>query len=215
MRTSHRRQTRESDQDLELLEDGFPQKQLLSESKPLITISEDFTMDLADRFCTALDEIRRFGSSIILVEINSMGGDAFALMKMLNAIATCGMKVATYCPSVAYSAGAELLCAGEPGMRFMSPLSSLMLHPMSLSCPSAPVGDAVRQVEHYSELNKIMFNRLAKHIGTTPNKLRKALVTPDGTARWFTPKEAKALNLIDVVGYPIFQEELTLHAVTD
>lgn len=186
---------------------------MLDPNLPIISIMGEVEHDMATEFIKSLNILKKRGEGLALLDISSPGGDLFALFRMLNAMDSCEMLFSTYNSSYAYSAAAVLLAAGSRGARFVAPLSSTMLHPMSCGVSHQQIEDVTAQAAHDKELNDTLLDRLAKHLGMTRTKLNKELQKPSGggsATLWMTPERCIELGIADVIGIPSFSTETKL-----
>jgi ATP-dependent Clp endopeptidase proteolytic subunit ClpP len=140
----------------------------------------------------------------IVININSYGGSATGLFMMLDtmgsilAIAdTQHFCFVTACMGAAMSAGAVLLSAG--GIRFATPLSSIMLHQVS-SDIYGPMPDASVEYEEMKRINETVLTFLNEKC-----KIKGGVEELKGLLarnKYLSPWEAKELGIIDHVGYP-------------
>jgi len=189
---------------------------MLDPTKPIIRVDGDFCPEMARDFIKSIDMLKKRGAECALIEISSNGGCVMSLFRMLNAMDASGMTFATCNMSHAYSAGGVLLAAGSKGARFVAPLSSTMLHPLSTGIAPQQIENVVAQSEHDKEISDMLMDRLASYIGITRAKLNKELHKPSegGAATlWMTPKRAVELGVADHVGIPVLRENLELTAV--
>jgi ATP-dependent protease ClpP protease subunit len=189
---------------------------MLDPINPIIRVDGDFCPEMARDFIKSISTLKKRGEKLALIEINSDGGCIMSLFRMLNAMDSSGMMFATCNMSHAYSAGGVLLAAGSRGARFVAPLSSTMLHPLSTGIALQQIDDVVAQTMHDKELGDMLMDRLATYIGISRSKLDKELHKPSGggaSTLWLTPKRAVELGVADHVGIPLFQETLELTAV--
>jgi ATP-dependent Clp protease protease subunit len=189
---------------------------MLDSINPIIRVDGDFCPEMARDFIKSISTLKKRGEKVALIEINSDGGCVMSLFRMLNAMDSSGMMFATCNMSHAYSAGGVLLAAGSKGARFVAPLSSTMIHPLSTGISLQQIENVVAQTKHDQEIGDMLMDRLATYIGISRSKLNKELHKPSegGAATlWLTPKRAVELGVADHVGIPLFQETLELTAV--
>jgi len=194
---------------LSLLDGG----EMLDPVQPRIRVSGEFNPEMAREFIKSVTTLKKRGEKVALIEISSPGGDLYALFQMLNCMDSSDMVFATYNASHAYSAGGVLLAAGAKGARFVAPLSSAMLHPLSTGVAFQQIEDVVAQSGHDKELNDMLMERLAKYMGMTRARLNKELQkqSEGGAATlWMTPERAVELGVADIIGIPTFSTETNL-----
>ena len=180
---------------------------------PIIRIDDAVTQRTARDFIKAINTLKKRGEKLALLDISSPGGSVFALFQILNAMDSSDLLFATYNSSHAYSAGAVLLAAGSKGARFIAPLASTMIHPMSCGVGFQGIADVVADANHLNAMNDILLDRLAKDIGITRTKLNKELQKSSGggaSTLYLTPEQSVELGIADVIGIPTFGSETKL-----
>lgn len=174
---------------------------VLDKYTPTIYLSGIINDQLAKNFrdaCKELEYIRR--SDIALVVIDSPGGLVDSCWEILNIMKSSNMEFMTYCVSHACSAAAVILSAGAAGKRFMAPLSYAMIHQIA-SGTSGHIEEIRSYVGHLEAVNAMLMGELAKNCNTTLDKIVNAIKSTGTTDLFLIPAEAKALGLVDEIGY--------------
>jgi hypothetical protein len=120
--------------------------------------------------------------------------------EILNIMKSSNMEFMTYCVSHACSAAAVILSAGAAGKRFMAPLSYAMIHQIA-SGTSGHIEEIRSYVGHLEAVNQMLMGELAKNCNTTVEVIVNAIKATGSTDLFLTPAEAKALGLVDEIGY--------------
>lgn len=164
----------------------------------------DVTSDSVTLISDALSAAEDAGQSVLPLEIDSSGGDVYALLGMLDVIKSSRVQVATICVGRAFSAGAVLLaCGGAPGLRWVAPRATVMVHD-AWDRNSAP------QKVDESEANARELKRLGRKIAAL---MDRSAGKPRGTIAslvhershvdvYLRPAEVVGLGLADRVGLP-------------
>jgi len=165
-------------------------------------------MGSAEAFEQQVEAAVDSGAPVVMVEIDSNGGDVQALMKMINVINACKVPVATILKGGrAMSAGAILFAYGTKGFRFIAPDSSVMVHDVS-SGMQGKLGELEASVEHAKMLNERIFSGIDERAGK-PKGYFIGEVMRRGRADWFLDaEEAVREGLADHVGIPVLQVDV-------
>ena len=92
-----------------------------------ITVSK-FDQESVDKFSDSMSKAHNTGQPIIPIIIDSYGGEAYALLSMIEEIKSAKIPVATIARGKAMSCGAVLLSCGAEGQRYMSANAIVMIH---------------------------------------------------------------------------------------
>lgn len=176
---------------------------LLDRFNPIIYVQGPINEKMAEDFIRALNEIENTrNTEAVLVKIDTPGGEVFQGFKMINAMKSSRLSVATQCIGTAYSMGAVLVSAGQKGMRFASPLSHYMIH----SVASGAVGriEEMRtemkcKMKCTESINTMLFRELARNCGRTVKQIEDAIKATGFTEFYLDPWEAKRFGLVDHV----------------
>lgn len=173
---------------------------ILSPHTPVICIRGEINEETAAAFREAVDElVYERHSEIALIELNSPGGEVLACFEILNIMKGAKIQWATYCASYAMSAAAVILSAGEPGRRFMSPLSTAMIHEVSGSSGWGHISQVRTSAKWMDTLNKLIVRELCENCDITLEEFTKRMKACDGPDMYLTPEEAKKFGLVDEV----------------
>lgn len=191
---------KKADGELEDLFEAFSDGEILDPLTPTIYLSGEVTSKMAKAFRDAVRELEfERKSDIALIVIDSIGGSVLACFEILNTIKSSKIEFLTYNVSHAYSAGSVILSAGSKGKRFAAPLSRTMVHQIS-----AGTGGALEvmrcDMKEFEAVNSMLVDELCRNCGISREKLEKMIKETGSTDLYLSPKEAKALGLVDEVG---------------
>jgi ATP-dependent Clp protease, protease subunit len=130
----------------------------------------------------------------IAMYINSPGGAVTAGMAIYDTMQFIKCPIATMCIGQAASMGSLLLTAGNKGMRFALPHSSIMVHQPSGGA-QGKVSDIERHVEDIIKMKRRLNEIYVKHTGQPYDEIEKTL----DRDFFMTAEQAKAFGLIDKV----------------
>jgi len=130
----------------------------------------------------------------ISMYINSPGGVVTAGLSMYDTMQYIRPPVSTICVGLAASAASLLLIAGEKGMRFSLPNSSIMVHQPSGGYQGQAT-DIMIHAEQTLKIKKRLNEIYAQHSGQPIDVVENALERD----RYMTPEEAKAWGHIDAI----------------
>lgn len=133
-------------------------------------------------------------SKEISMYINSPGGVVTAGLSIYDTMLYIRPKVSTLVVGQAASMGSLLLTAGENGMRFSLPNSSIMVHQPSGGYQGQAT-DIMIHAEYTQQLKRRLNEIYVKHTGQTLKKVEEALERDN----FMSPEEAKAWGLIDEI----------------
>ncbi len=133
-------------------------------------------------------------SKEISMYINSPGGVVTAGLSIYDTMQYIRPKVSTLVVGQAASMGSLLLTAGEPGMRFSLPNSSIMVHQPSGGYQGQAT-DIMIHARHTERLKRQLNEIYVKHTGQTLKKVEDALERDN----FMTAEEAKEWGLIDQI----------------
>lgn len=154
----------------------------------------------AEEFQKAVDSRQ----AVIPINIDSYGGQVYALMGMLELIRTSPVPVATYVATKAMSCGAVLFSAGTEGYRFISPNGTVLVHQVS-SAAWGKVEDIVVSAEHTVSLNKRLLGILSKNCGHDAGYFTKRLLENGNADLFYDAKAAQKHNLANIIKTPTFK----------
>lgn len=173
---------------------------ILSNYAPVISIRGPITSETAESFRSAVETLLfERPTEIGLIELNSPGGDLLPTLEILNIMKGSKIQWATYCASYAMSAAAVILSAGEPGRRFMSPLSTVMVHELSGSPGWGHISEIKASTKWLDQLNGMVVDVFCSNCGISRAEFTKRMKANDGNDLYMTPHEAKKFGMIDEV----------------
>lgn len=161
------------------------------------------------------------GQPFLPITIDSYGGEAYALLSMLDTLAATKMPIVTVAVGKAMSCGAILLACGSPGMRFAAPNATIMLHEVS-SGTMGKTTDIEADVAECKRLNTLVWERIeqarlssAKPRGTRKTRIKKKSLLTELHSRknadWYlTAEQSRRLHLIDHIGMPTIVAHISL-----
>jgi ATP-dependent Clp protease, protease subunit len=167
--------------------------------------NDDSVLDVRDQM---YEHLENNPGKPTIIYINSFGGFVHSCLNLIDTIKTFPMKVGTVCMGQAVSAGALLLSAGEPGFRFASPNSRIMIHDLAggHEGTKTDLKISMKEAERQSELLRTI---LAKNCGVKKSVIDK--IFDSNTDSWLTPLQAKNLGIIDHIGVPHISTETRYH----
>lgn len=166
----------------------------------------------ARSFASDMRAAHETGQPVIPIVIRSFGGSVYSLFSMIDVIKNAKVPVATIVVGKAMSAGAALLTCGTDGMRYASPHATIMIHEVS-SAVSGKAGSIKADAAEVARLNKLMLRIMSTNIGKKKNYLSN-IIHSEGHADWYlTPKEAMKHGIIDHIGVPEFEINITVNTI--
>ena len=136
----------------------------------------------------------------IVIYIDSYGGSADSLAKMIETIDEIPNTVVTVCMGKAMSSGAILLSHGD--VRFCGKHSRVMVHETS-SGTAGDVHDMHADVQETKRLNNYFIGLLAKNCGFKDyEELRGLIKNKDGRDLYMDAKAALDFGIVDAIGLP-------------
>lgn len=137
----------------------------------------------------------------IVVYIDSYGGQADSLAKMIETMDEVPNAFITVAMGKAMSCGAILLSHGD--LRFCGNHSRVMIHEVS-GGSTGDVHDVAADAEEIKRLNKHFMNLLAKNCGIKGgyDALRKMIKDQDGRDNYLNAEQAVKFGIVDSAGLP-------------
>lgn len=181
-------------------------------SSPRIIYVNKFCEEAAKEFLESMIGAQNTGQSVIPVIIDSYGGEAYSLLKMVDIIRSSRIPVATVCMGKAMSCGSVLLTCGVEGHRYMAPSATVMIHDGS-AISGGKVEEIKADSKEIERLNKLVNKIMADNCGKEPDYFAK-LIHEHSHADWFLDAaEAKLHNIVNHVRVPkiklAFDAEMT------
>ena len=172
----------------------------LRQNPVIITVNE-FTEESAQKSHAEMCLAHNSGQKVIPVEIDSYGGQVYALMSMIGAIKNSRLPVATIVQGKAMSCGAILASFGSDGLRFMDKDSTLMIHDVS-SYAVGKIEELKADAREAERLNTKVYTMMARNCGKPDDYFTK-IIHDKGHSDWFLEaEEAKEHKLIDHIRIP-------------
>jgi ATP-dependent Clp protease protease subunit len=163
----------------------------------IIFLNENVTKQSAADITALLIKLDIESEDFITFYINTNGGDLTGLVQIYDTMQLIDSPVKTVCLSKAFSAGAVLLAAGEPGYRFIAKNARVMIHGLQCLFPM-PGTDITGSKSYYEFLNKAndgMLKILAKHTGQELEQVK----TDCERDSFLSAKEAVEYGLVDKI----------------
>lgn len=180
--------------------------------KNAIMVNE-FSEHAVKCFKADFDDLRNSNLPIIPIIIDSFGGEVYALLAMLDIIATADRPVATIALGKAMSCGSILLACGSPGLRFAGPNSTVMIHDVG-SFSFGKIEDLKADVGEAERLNNKVFNLLDSKCNKKPGYFQK-LVAEKKHANWYlSAEETLKHGLVDKIGIPVLDNGFNIDVAT-
>jgi ATP-dependent Clp protease, protease subunit len=173
----------------------------------IVTVNE-FSEASAKTFATEVSKLIDAGQQLVPVVVDSYGGDVYALLSMIDTLDACGVPVLTFASGKAMSCGAVLLACGTRGMRFAAPSSTIMLHEVS-SVAWGKNADIKADAAETERLNTILLRTLDERAGRKKGYFAKLYAQASRVDLFLSPQQARKHGLIDGVGTPSLQIDVT------
>lgn len=136
-----------------------------------IFLFEEITDSVSAEVVAQLEYLKDISSDNITIYINSPGGSVTAGFAIVDAINRAKNKceVSIICTGIAASMGAFILSCGTKGLRYVTPLSEVMIH-QPLGGTQGQASDILITAEHIKKtkdkINKILSENTGKSIKT-------------------------------------------------
>lgn len=174
---------------------------------PVIVVVNKFDEQSSEDFRNKFSMAQSTGQKIIPVVIDSYGGQVYSLMSMMATIRSSTLPVATIAEGKAMSCGAVLLSCGAPGMRFMDPDATVMIHDVA-SGQWGKNEEVKASAAETDRLNKKIFQIMARNCGKPDDYFLKE-IHDRGHADWFLEaNECKEIGLVDHTRVPSFNVKI-------
>lgn len=171
--------------------------------QPIVIRIGDITEKTARDFSALMSEAYNTGQPVIPVIVDSFGGDVYALLAILSDIESSRLPVATICIGKAMSAGAVLLAHGTPGMRFMDPNATVMIHEAGSSAWWNKLSELKTNVEELNRLNQLIYIKMALACGHKNKEYFLKQIEKMKNVDWYLDcMECKKHKVVDHFGIP-------------
>ncbi len=130
----------------------------------------------------------------IILKISSSGGSALDGLAIIETMRTITSPVMTFCLGYAFSMALVILAAGEPGSRFCTRGSWVMMHQISAGRYQR-FDELKTTFTFYDRLNRQLAKILADSSGQKSTKIEEDMRADV----WMAAEEAKGLGFIDAI----------------
>ena len=169
--------------------------------KPVIVTVNEFTEKSAKEFSGQMTLAHNTGQPIIPIVIDSYGGQVYSLMSMIAEIRSATLPVATIVQGKAMSCGAVLTTFGAPGMRYMDPDATFMIHDVA-SGMAGKIAELKADVDEATRLNEKIFAMMDKNCGQPEGFFMKKLKKKDRADWYLDAKKCKKYGIINHLRMP-------------
>ncbi len=176
---------------------------------PSFVYVNKFDEESVKAFTTLMMETEQRNQAVVPIIIDSYGGEAYALLAMIDVVKHCKKPVATIVVGKAMSCGAMLFAMGSDGLRFMGPAATLMFHDVS-SFNHGKIEEIKASAEESERLNQLVFKMIARNCGHSDTYFLDA-IHARGHADWFlAPDEALKHKVATSVRIPEFNVKVNV-----
>ena len=169
--------------------------------KPVIITVNEFTEKSALEFSGKMTLAHNTGQPIIPIVIDSYGGQVYSLMSMIAEIRSATLPIATIVQGKAMSCGAVLTTFGAPGMRYMDPDATFMIHDVS-SMAWGKIAEMKADVEEAGRLNEKIFTMMDRNCGQPDGFFMKKLKKKDRADWYLDAKKCKKYGIVNSLKMP-------------
>lgn len=167
----------------------------------VVYLNGEINEEAARKFSESLAEATLLDQAIIPVVVSSYGGSVYSALEIADLIRNSEHSIATIVAGKAMSAGALIASCGTPGMRYITPLSTVMIHEAS-SSSWGKLNEMENSVEEVSRVNDVLLSLLSTNAGRESGHFKR-LLTDRHHKDWFMdPTTAVEHGLADVIGKP-------------
>ncbi len=189
---------------------GFPELVLPNILQVKNEITEQTAMEFADNLINAQNS----SQEIIPILIDTYGGDIYALMSMLDMIASIkDKKIATIIEGKAMSAGSVLFSAGHDGYRFMSESSTIMIHHTMEETSGGSINkihDVQAGALELERVNTKMLEILSTNCGKPKDYFKKLLTKNNHADLYLDANACIKHNLANHIKIPTFDVSIDM-----
>ena len=175
----------------------------LNNTPKSINIIGVFDGSLLARFTDEFNEASN-KQDIVVVAINSMGGDSGVAIAICDLIYSSKIPVATIALGEAQSAAAMVLTSGTHGYRYVSENSTVMIHTGSWKT-EGKTNHMLAQSEHGCQVSDRLFTMLDRNCQQKPGFFKRQILSRANNDWYFSAKEAKKYGLVDHIKVPHFE----------
>lgn len=182
--------------------------------KPVVAIVNKFNEEAVLKLANDVSESSNTGQTVLPVVIDSYGGQVYSLLAMVDILKSSSLPVATIAIGKSMSCGAILFSCGEEGRRYMSPLSTLMIHDVS-SGVHGKIEEVKADSAEAVRLNELVYKLMARNVGKDDSYFTK-IVHDKGHADWcLTAEDAKFHGLANHLRLPKFVTTVSVDMVLE
>jgi len=191
------------------------ERDILMTNEPKVknaVLVNEFTEFGVKQFKVDFDDLNSSALPIIPVIIDSYGGEIYSLLAMIDIMSTATKPVATIALGKAMSCGSILLACGNPGFRFVSDNTTVMVHDAA-TVSFGKIEELKADVGEAERLNVKIFNLLNDKCNKPKGYFQK-LVAEKKHVNWYLePKEVLKHGLADHIGLPVIDSLFNLELV--
>lgn len=175
--------------------------------QPVIIKVNDFTEVAVTTFSKELTEAINSGQPIIPIVIDSYGGEVYSLLAMIDLIEQCKVPIATIIEGKAMSCGAFLASCGTPGLRFMGPNATALIHEVA-KMAWGKLPELRASVDQAQKLNDKVFSLLNKNCNRSPGTVEELIHANGHADLYLDAEQALTLGLIDFIRIPVLNVDI-------
>jgi len=193
---------------------GFIEKKLHSVTcnPVIINLIEDVDTDMALHITQKLSEAEEKNQPFVPCFIQSMGGDAYALMCIVETIRQSKVPVYTIVTGLAASAAACIFSCGT--RRFMTKNAKLLLHDVSVDFgddSSHTTSNLKVESKEMRRLNRTIFRVMDENTQNDPEFFSKVVGSKRHNDIYVDAKQALKWNLATDMGFPVVKITTTIN----
>ena len=162
-----------------------------------VHLSGDLDEDSVETFESNWRQALMSGQEVVVVVINSSGGDCYCCSKIIDLLDACDREVVTVVRGSAMSAAALVFSCGD--RRIRTPNSSIMLHSVSTGISGGTTAEIRVDSEETDRLNSKMCDILDRNTGQQRKKYFSKLLNSNLDI-YLNAKEALECNLATHIG---------------
>lgn len=182
-------------------------------NEPIIVyISGTINERSARTFADDMRMAHETGQPVIPIVIRSYGGSVYSLLSIIDVIKSAKVPVATIVVGKAMSAGAALLTCGTDGMRYAAPHSTIMIHEVS-NMIGGKVKEIKANAEETDRLNELILSIMSLNVGKKENYFSEIIHSHEHADWYLTPTEAMKHNVINHIGVPELEVNITVKTI--
>jgi ATP-dependent protease ClpP protease subunit len=182
----------------------------MSDENPIVRVTvTEFDENAIQAVQWAIDRCQQTGQWFLPLQIFSPGGDLFSLFGLIDVIEASPIPVATIAIGTAQSAGSALLASGHPGLRFVAPNATVMVHQASAKLPFQSIPDIEQDIRVFKTMNDRFLGQLDRCSGKAKGFWRRKLRDLEHRDLTLSALQSVRAGLADHVGLPVIGVEET------